>query len=527
MAETIGKVLDKAKTDSFQFVSKKPFKAKFVEVKIDHISSNARIIGEITEKESINPYFERPADIRYVKDNDEGVNVRSLYVSKVDILALINNGERTEVLFPPLPGSNVSEAKESNVKIALSLGESGIDIGYLKGYKNLPFKILHQQLLRTHISVLGQTGSGKSYLGAKLAIELLKLRRSAKVPSEIAIPIIFDSSGEYSVYNDISNQGQSALIMETINGKEHHFPLLNERYLSLLYDIYDVDEKQESELETWFNPISNPNPSSQMNERRQLELIKQPTAAQLINEFGRLRLNSTKQLANSLEEYLKKYNQLKNVEGISIPYKVTSKMRRLNLKIRKTVDLNIIDQLSSGLIINLSEYENYEERQIAMLFFLRQVYERARNKKLPSRIVLFIDEAHNYVPSVYKSYCKGEILKIAREGRKYGIALCLISQRPRWVDPTALSQCGNIFIFRIQNSDDKKHIFDSASLPDMVRNINIAKFKTSEMIATGDVVENAMHCIVSKIDENFISAERKRRKDNRLKKSKQPKNSKI
>lgn len=518
MTETIGKVLDKAKTDSFQFVSKKPFTAKFVEVKIDHISPDAKIIGEIIEKESINPYFERPADIRYVKDNDEVVNVRSLYVSKVDILALINNGERTEVSFPPLPGSNVFEAKEANVKIALSLGESGIDIGHLKGYKNLPFKILHQQLLRTHISVLGQTGSGKSYLGAKLAIELLKLRRSAKVLSEIAIPIIFDSSGEYSVYNDMSNQGQSALIMETINGKEHHFPLLNERYLPLFYDIYDVDEKQESELETWFNPISNPNPSSQMNESRQLELIDQPTGAQLIKEFSQLRLNSTKQLASSLKKYLEKYNQLRNVNNISIPYKVIRKMRRLNLKIRKTTEVNVIEKLSNGLIINLSRYENYEERQIAMLFFLRQVYELAKAKKIPSKVVLFIDEAHNYVPSVYTSYCKDEILKIAREGRKHGIALCLISQRPRWVDPTALSQCGNIFIFRIQNSDDKKHIFDSASLPDTVRNINIAKFKTGEMVVTGDIVEHAMHCVVSKIDEDFISAERKRRKDNRLKK---------
>ena len=135
MAETIGKVLDKAKTDSFQFVSKKPFKAKFVEVKIDHISNNARIIGEITEKESINPYFERPADIRYVKDKDEGVNVRSLYVSKVDILTLINNGERTEVSFPPLPGSNVFEAKEADIRLALDLKESGMDIGNLTGYK--------------------------------------------------------------------------------------------------------------------------------------------------------------------------------------------------------------------------------------------------------------------------------------------------------------------------------------------------------------------------------------------------------
>jgi len=152
-------------------------------------------------------------------------------------------------------------------------------------------------------------------------------------------------------------------------------------------------------------------------------------------------------------------------------------------------------------------------RQITMLLFLRQLYEAARAKKLKSKIVLFIEEAHNYVPSVYKSFCKEEILRLAREGRKYGITLCLISQRPRWVDPTALSQCGNIFIFRIQNTDDKKHIFDSASLPDTLKDINIAKFKTGEMIITGDVVNYPINCLVSQLDNDFISSESDRIKD--------------
>lgn len=188
-------------------------------------------------------------------------------------------------------------------------------------------------------------------------------------------------------------------------------------------------------------------------------------------------------------------------------------MIELNLKIKKTDDMDIIEQLSNGLIIDLSNQDTLDEKQIAVKFFFKQLFEAAKNKKLKERVVLFIEEAHNYVPSIYKSFCKEEILKMAREGRKYGFSLCLISQRPRWVDPTALSQCGNIFIFRIQNSDDKKHIFDSASLSDTVNDINIGKFKSGEAIIAGDVVSHPINCRISKIDRDFISLEGKKFKE--------------
>jgi hypothetical protein len=145
-----------------------------------------------------------------------------------------------------------------------------------------------------------------------------------------------------------------------------------------------------------------------------------------------------------------------------------------------------------------------------MLIFLRQIYDYAKSNKSRNKILLFIDEVHNYAPSVYKSFCKDEILKIAREGRKYGLMLCLISQRPRWVDPTALSQCGNIFIFRIQNSDDKNNLFNSVALPDKTINANISKFNRGEALVCGDIVNNPLICSVAEIDESFLNEESKR-----------------
>lgn len=501
MSKIIGKVLDKANTDYFYFVSTEYFDANFVEVNVDHVYSGAIIIGEIIGKESLNPYFEKPTDIRYVDSEDEQVAKRSLFQAKVRAIAIINGEKRFEVSFPPKPGTNVLKAKEADIRIALGLLTEGIDIGTLSDYNGLPFKISPNQLLRTHIAILGQTGSGKSYFAAKMAIELIKFRKQVDIPSTVAVPIIFDSSGEYSSQYDNNAQNQLAIVMPVVNSKEHYFPLLNEKYLPLLSDIYEFDEREESELKPWLGY----SPGYPVKESIQASFPElQKKADELIEHFKQMKFNSSMQYANALEELLKKLKTFSGYESLAIPYKAISKMRRLNLKIRKTIETDTIDNLSGGLIINLSDHDNYDERQIALLLFLRQLYETAKSKKSAVKMLVFIDEAHNYVPSIYKSFCKNEILRLAREGRKYGLTLCLISQRPRWVDPTALSQCGNVFIFRIQNSDDKKHVFDSVSLPDSMKELNIAKLKTGEMIVSGDVVDHAISCKVTKIDEDFI-----------------------
>ena len=78
--------------------------------------------------------------------------------------------------------------------------------------------------------------------------------------------------------------------------------------------------------------------------------------------------------------------------------------------------------------------------------------------------------------------------RIAKEGRKYGISLCVISQRPREVSATILSQCNTFMCLRITNPDDQSYVKNL--LPDSIRGI-VSMFSTlrrGECILLGDSV---------------------------------------
>ncbi len=74
-------------------------------------------------------------------------------------------------------------------------------------------------------------------------------------------------------------------------------------------------------------------------------------------------------------------------------------------------------------------------------------------------LTLVCEEAHRYVPAMPRlgfEPCKRAIAKIAKEGRKYGVALCIVSQRPAEIDPTILSQCNTVFALRMSNDRDQE-----------------------------------------------------------------------
>jgi len=78
-------------------------------------------------------------------------------------------------------------------------------------------------------------------------------------------------------------------------------------------------------------------------------------------------------------------------------------------------------------------------------------------------IALFCDEAHLYIPERVTSDAADEISvgifeRIAKEGRKYGVGLVVISQRPSEVNRTVLSQCNNVIAMRLTNGDDQSVI---------------------------------------------------------------------
>ena len=115
-------------------------------------------------------------------------------------------------------------------------------------------------------------------------------------------------------------------------------------------------------------------------------------------------------------------------------------------------------------------------------------------------ITLICEEGHRYVPRDPTMGFRPTRLalgRIAKEGRKYGVSLGVISQRPAEIDPTLLSQCSTIFAMRLPNEADKAIIKESlpaysASLSDMLSSI-----VDREAIAFGEAVPTPMRMTFS------------------------------
>ena len=111
-------------------------------------------------------------------------------------------------------------------------------------------------------------------------------------------------------------------------------------------------------------------------------------------------------------------------------------------------------------------------------------------------VLVVCEEAHRYVPaaqSVGFAAAARAITRIAREGRKYGVALALISQLPSELSPQALSQCGTVFALRLGHYLDQR--FMATALPDAARGMlaSLPSMRTQEAIVFGEGVRLPMH----------------------------------
>lgn len=107
-------------------------------------------------------------------------------------------------------------------------------------------------------------------------------------------------------------------------------------------------------------------------------------------------------------------------------------------------------------------------------------------KRQPLFIVL--DEAHSYLKAGEESISSRTVQAIAKEGRKYGVGMMLVTQRPSELDETVLSQCGSIIALRMTNSRDKGHV--TSSMQDELREMSdvLSSLRTGEAIISGEAV---------------------------------------
>jgi hypothetical protein len=107
-------------------------------------------------------------------------------------------------------------------------------------------------------------------------------------------------------------------------------------------------------------------------------------------------------------------------------------------------------------------------------------------------VTLVLEEAHNYLPRTDEAshrICLDRIERIAKEGRKYGINMIVVSQRPSEVSETVLSQCGNFVVLRLTNPADQAYV--KRLLPDFlaVAVDMLPYLRTGEAVLSGEAVE--------------------------------------
>jgi DNA helicase HerA-like ATPase len=140
----------------------------------------------------------------------------------------------------------------------------------------------------------------------------------------------------------------------------------------------------------------------------------------------------------------KALNYLNKLEKMNIFGDVTTDM----FKILKPMHVSVMDL--SGLEDRVSDYVTFR--------ILTEIYSLREKNEFEFPVFVFIEEAHNFVPNKENTLSKGIIKRIAAEGRKFGVFLILITQRPNKIDPDVLSQCNSQIIMQITNPEDQKAV---------------------------------------------------------------------
>ena len=143
---------------------------------------------------------------------------------------------------------------------------------------------------------------------------------------------------------------------------------------------------------------------------------------------------------------------------------------------------------------------------VARTLFSVKIWQSAAEREA-SPVVLVCEEAHRYVPNSGEAQyeaAQSAIKRVAKEGRKYGIGLFLVSQRPSEIETTVLSQCNSWIVLRITNETDRAHV--RGVLPDSMAGLTkmLSGLRRREAIFVGQAAMLPSRIMIRDLDDNQL-----------------------
>ncbi|MGC9469041.1 MAG: ATP-binding protein [Anaerolineae bacterium] len=390
-----------------------------------------------------------------------------LFTITVNVLGYYDNalGDFINPRLPPRLGTRIHIADSEMLASVLSkraVGQVGsAHIGSLlsRPKDEVPIVLDLRAITSTHLAIIASTGSGKSYLAGVLLEELMR-------PTSRAAVLIVDPHGEYDTLTQMEsapefrdgNDGYQPRV-EVIRPEDVKIRISSLSIGDVRYLLPDLSERMHYVLGRAYKQVPR-----KFGEKWTLAHL-QIAVRQAEEEI------SGKQ--RSPEEEAEALSQGDDYgTATAINWRLSSRLGSSRIfDDFQSLSLDRLFRPGQCTVLQLNEVDHREQQVIVATLLRRLWMARMQTERkeavpgddayLPYPAFVLIEEAHNFAPAS-ADLVSSEILKqVLAEGRKFGVSVGLISQRPGKLDSDVLSQCMTQFILRIVNPIDQSRVAES------------------------------------------------------------------
>ena len=366
--------------------------------------------------------------------------------------------QRGVTTYPAL-GDRVRVASREELLKALSASaDTAVRVGTIRQDSSIPAMVRVDEMLGKHFAILGTTGTGKSCTTALIFRAILEKNPKAHI-------ILLDPHNEYS-----TSFADLAEVMNPHNMNLPYWLLTWDELVEVLIGKPD-DRKTEMEILQELIPLckSKYAAKSTTNDRAALKRSLVMANRYTVDTPVPYRISDLLSMIDDKMGMLENKKDLSPYRWLKSRIDIISQDQRYAFMFGGFTVNDTMAQILGRIfripvnkkpltILELTGIPT-EVVNVVVSVLCRMTFDFALWGEGHVPVTLVCEEAHRYVPAnatMGFEPAKRAIAKIAKEGRKYGASLCIITQRPAEIDPTILSQCNTVFALRMSNDRDQQ-----------------------------------------------------------------------
>ncbi|NJE46753.1 ATP-binding protein [Thermococcus sp. GR7] len=500
--EAVGIVTGEATVSSFQFYAQPDVDLKFGDFVVAKLCKEAKerdcrwsddvewVIGTIRGLKNINWLLSEGKSTFHslqldIKEYGESIGENEALIVNVRVLGkVLLNGEKAEIVPNRVPvpnGNTVYKASSELLKAIYYGGEGFIEVGTLLLREDVPIYLDADELVSRHFAVLAVTGAGKSNTVAVLIGGIVNDLRGTVIvldPHGDYVKLKLPGTGkdyvkliEAKIMPEEMDSEELADLIEVASNATIQREFLAKAWETVKYENPDLGgrELMEALMNTLNDWIAN----------RTAYFWDEGKGAYITEELKSERIETLRGVVYRIRRFLRNYGSLLTSEDL---------IAQIEPGKANVIDLGPLDEGQMKVVVGKLLGKVFEarvdyEQARKNLFRLREELKERPNSKtaeeiekfekvmreierrspaLAEPVLIIVEEAHIFAPHGEHNDAVRILSRIAREGRKFGVGLGIVSQRPNKLNEDVLSQTNTKIILRIVNPKDQDYVLKAS-----------------------------------------------------------------